>query len=491
MNPAFDAAIAAYNERRWQDAIEQATAALNHDPHDLNALEVFGLAWFQLGETSNAIQAMEYCHQKAPDNARYASNLGELYRAAGRYDEAVAMLGLATQLQPDALELLERAGLTCLDLGEVNGAIVALSKVAELKPDQALSHFNLAEAYRQLGQFQLAADGYRRALALDPGLVEANQQLALSLLAAGDYTAGWQAFEWRLDPRLSVQPTLPQPRWTGQIEEGKRVFVYNDQGQGDAILFSRYLPLIASQGVNLVVEAPASLLSLFRNSFANVEFIEIGATPPPCDWQIALGSLPALFGTTADSVPNLTPYLQASEQKLTAWKALLDPYRDSVRVAVRWAGNPNAAGVRQRDCPIEQFATLFADIPMLTFVNLQIDRRDEFATLARYGRTVDLSDHIHDFEDSAALLANVELLISVDTAVLNLAGALDVATWAVLPHAAEWRWHGPANRSRWYPSVVTHPQPKPGDWPGVLANCRRILLGHINAMLTPSANTQQ
>lgn len=491
MNPAFDAAIAAYNERRWQDTIGHATAALNVEPHNLDALEVFGLAWFRLGEVRNAIEALEYCHQKEPDNPRYASNLGELYRAAGRYDESVAMLSRAAQNAPDALEVLERAGLTCLDLGEIDGAIKALAKVAELKPGIAVTHFNLAEAYRRAGRYGEAAAGYRRALALDPKLLEAQQQLALSLLADGDYPAGWQAFEWRLDPALSVQPELAEPRWQGQIEPGRKVFVYSDQGLGDAILFGRYLPLIADQGVALVVEAPEPLLGLFRASFKNVEFVAAGAARPACDWQIALGSLPGLFGTTIDSVPNITPYLQAGEARLAAWTARLDPYRDSIRVAVRWAGNPDAAGVRQRDCPIERFAEQFADVPHLTFVNLQLDRRDEFAALARYGRTVDLSDEIADFEDTAALLANVELVISVDTAVLNLAGALDVPAWGLLPHAPEWRWHGADRRSRWYPGVVIHPQARVGDWTAPLAATRHALLAHLNAALTPAPDSAQ
>lgn len=483
MNPDFDAAMAAYKERRWQDTIDRATAALNQQPNNLDALEVFGLAWFQLGEVSNAIQALEYCHQKAPDNPRYASNLGELYRAAGRFDEAITMLGVASQLQPDALDLLERAGLACLDLGQLNGAITALTRVAELKPDQALVHFNLGEAYRQLGQYPLAVAAYRRALEVDASLLQAHQQLALSLLAAGDYAAAWPAFDWRLDPRLSVQPQLSEPRWMGQIEAGKRVFVYSDQGLGDAILFSRYLPFIAGQGVSLVVEVPSSLLGLFRNSFSGIEFVANGEPHPPCEWQIALASLPALFGTTVDTVPNVTPYLQPGEAKLNAWNARLAPYRNSVRVAVRWAGNPGAAGVRQRDCPIELFASQFADIPMLTFVNLQLDRRDEFKALAAHGQILDFSEQIEDFEDTAALLANVELLISVDTAVLNLGGAMNMSAWGILPYAPEWRWQGPDQNPLWYLSVELFKQTKPGDWQGAIGASRRTLLAHINAML--------
>ena len=482
MTRAFDAAIAAYNERRWQDTIDNATAALDQEPHNLDALEVFGLAYFQLGEVAHAIQALEYCHQKAPDNPRYASNLGELYRAAGRLDEAIGMLGVASQLQPDALELLERAALACLDLGEVNAAITALSRVAELKPDNALVHFNLGEAYRQLGQYPLAIDAYRRALQCDPQLLQAHQQLALSMLAAGDYLAAWPAFEWRLDPALSVQPQLTEPRWAGQLEPGKRVFVYSDQGLGDAILFSRYLPLIASQGVALLVEVPQSLLGLFRNSFPGIEFVPLGAARPHCDWQIALASLPALFGTSIESVPNITPYLQPGAARLQAWQERLAPYRDSVRVAVRWAGNPQAAGVKQRDCPIALFASQFADIPQLTLVNLQLDRRDEFATLSRFGRTVDFGEQIEDFEDTAALLANVELLISVDTAVLNLAGAMHLPAWGILPFTPEWRWQGAEQRSIWYPELTLYRQAKPGDWQSALDASRRTLWSHLHAI---------
>ena len=476
MNVVLDDAVQAYNEQRWDDAIGLATQVLDGDPDNLDALEVFGLARFQIGQTDHAITALEFCVERAPGNPRFVGNLGELYRAAGRLDDAVKMLTLACQLQPGSLSLLEAAAMTCLDLGEVEGAIRALSAIVELQPEAALVYFNLAEAYRRSGQFERAVAEYDRAIALDPSIPQMRQQRALALLAAGDYAQGWPAFESRLDPLVGNQPALREPRWEGAFDANQRVFVYSDQGVGDAILFSRYLPHLAGQGVNLVVEVPASLIGLMRSSMPNVTFIELGAPRPSCDWQIALGSLPLLYGTTADRVPDITPYLTPSPEKIAAWERQFAPFKEDYLVGIRWAGNPDALGVQLRNATAEQLIGTAAGLGSVTFVNLQFDQAEAFALAAKGHRALEPSSLVRDFEDTAAVLSQLDLVISVDTSVLNLAGALNVPAWGLLNFAPEWRWYGPSQHSRWYPSVRTFCQDRIGNWSAPLAAMRSMLL---------------
>ncbi|MBV8466606.1 MAG: tetratricopeptide repeat protein [Burkholderiales bacterium] len=491
MTPAFQAAISAYNERRWEDAIHRASDALKLEPNNLDALEVFGLAWFRLGQLGNAIEALEFCQQQDGRNARYACNLGELYRAAGQMDKCVAMLSIAAQLDPQSIAVLESSGLALVDTGDLTSADAALTKVAQLHSDRALAQFNLGEVRRLAGRFEDAISCYEEALRLDPGLLQAQHQRALSLLAHGDYAHGWDAFEHRLDPRLSKQVSAAEPRWQGVFEQGQRVFVYSDQGLGDAILFARYLPHLAEQGVNLLVAVPPPLLGLFRAAMPGIEFIALGDARPACDWQIALGSLPGLYQTRAGHVPNVTPYLKARPEKIAAWRNTLARSSGTIKIGITWAGNSATTGVKYRNCPVEQFATVFRDIPSLTLVNLQMGAADELNTLRDVADVVDLTGEIADFEDTAAVLASLDMVISVDTALLNLAGAVHVPAWGLLALAPEWRWHGPDRRSRWYPSVIRYTQTRFLDWGAPLSIMRSTLLSHINAAVVPALNGRQ
>jgi cytochrome c-type biogenesis protein CcmH/NrfG len=490
MNKALEAAIAAYQEQRWPDAIQLATQALQDEPHNVDALEVFGLAWFRNGYIDNAIEALEYCRQQAPDNLSYVRNLAELYRAAGRLEKSVEALSVATRLDPDSVAVLESNGLAMLDQGELAAAETALSRVAELKADNALSHFNLGEARRLNARFEDAIACYEEALRLKPDLVQAVHQKALCLLALGDYAHGWDAYEHRLDPKAGRQAELIEPRWLGAFDTGQRVFIYGEQGLGDVVLFSRYLPHLAAQGVDLLVALPAELLGLFRASMPNIDFIAVGASRPKCDWQIAIGSLPALYQTRAGHVPNVVPYLSAKPEKIAAWQARLSGDTKILKIGVCWAGNQQAAGVHHRSCTAAQMAMLFADLPNIKVFSLQFNDVDGVQVFCDKTGATDLTPFLHDFEDTAALVANLDLVVSVDTALLNLAGALNIPAWGLLPLATEWRWLGPDRRSRWYPSVVRFAQTKPSDWTVPLSLMRDTLYSHIKAGVKPGVENR-
>ncbi len=343
-------------------------------------------------------------------------------------------------------------------------------RAAELGVSSVELYQKLGDCLREQGKLTAAADAYRQGIAVNPAMPEPHFHLGAVLLSQGDFAAGWPELEWRL---ARVARDYPQPVWDGGNLAGKRIIVYAERGGGlgDTLQFVRDEPLIRQRGGEVVLEVQAPLIPILEQSgFEHV--VPIGeAITPPCDFQTTLLSLPRIFGTDLASIPATVPYLSADPQLADDWGTRLAEL-EGFKVGIHWHGS--AVAIRQyRVIPLAEFEPV-ARIAGVTLVSLQKDSGHE--QLAEFGgrfSVVDFGDELDGehgpFMDTAAIMKNLDLVITTDTVTAHLAGALGVPVWVVLPLAGEWRWLTDREDSPWYPSMRLFRQQRLDDWSGAMA----------------------
>jgi hypothetical protein len=326
------------------------------------------------------------------------------------------------------------------------------------------SHGRVAESVRVL----------RRALKIAPSLPALHTALSEPLLISGDYAAGWQEYEWRR--HVANFPLLPGPEWRGESIQGSTILVHTEQGLGDCLMLARYLPLLTRRGGRVVLACEPPLIPLLRGMPAADMVVPVQQDPlPRYDCWVLLGSLPLLFGTTLDSIPTPAGYLTAPAARTAAWASLLPHGR---KIGLVWGGNPDLPGDKKRSVPFDKLVPLL-DVAGARFVSLQVGERR--AALRDKPFIVDLADWLTDFAETAAVVANLDLVIAVDTSVTHLAGALGKPVWLMLPHPPEWRWLLGRADSPWYASARLFRQQHPGDWTSVVAQIAAALQDFVSA----------
>jgi hypothetical protein len=266
---------------------------------------------------------------------------------------------------------------------------------------------------------------------------------------------------------MGGEPKFKKPRWTGaQPLDGRTILLHAEQGLGDAVMFARYVPDLVARGARVVLEVPAELRALL-DGFAGAQAIARGDALPDFDLHIPMGSLPLVLGTQAPAVPAPIPYLAAPEDRIGKWRARLDAIA-SPRIALSWAGSARHANDRNRSLPLSALAPLLG--APASFVSVQRElRADDAAIVANEARLIHLGGEIGDFADTAAILSLCDLVISVDTSVAHVAGAMGRPLWMLIPFAPDWRWTLDRPQSPWYPAAQLIRQRRPGDWDGVIA----------------------
>jgi hypothetical protein len=326
------------------------------------------------------------------------------------------------------------------------------------------SHGRIAEAVRVL----------RRALRIAPGLPALHTALSEPLLISGDYAKGWQEYEWRR--HVANYPLLPGPEWRGEPIEGGTTLVHTEQGLGDCLMLARYLPLVAQRGGRVTLACETPLIPLLRGMPAVGAVVPVQQDPlPPYDRWVLLGSLPLLFNTTLGSIPAPAGYLAAPAGRSAAWAKLLP---DGRRIGLVWGGNPDLPADKKRSIPFEKLTPLL-DVSGPRFVSLQVGQRR--TELRGNPSVVDLANWLTDFAETAAVVANLDLVIAVDTSVAHLAGALGKPVWLMLPHPPEWRWLLGRDDSPWYASARLFRQTQPGEWDPVVAQVATALRDFVSA----------
>lgn len=475
------------------DAYQQATA-LQPDHPD---------AWFNLGRLAqvagNADAAIDFYQQALairPQLAEGWFNLGNAFHKADRFADAADAYAHAVRLKQDYAEAHAGLGTVLQKLDQFQNAIASLKTALRLKPDYADAYYNLGNALQDVGQVDAAIESFERAFTIKPNYVSAHFNQALALMSAGDYVRGWRKYEYRWHPdrdRL-VARTFSQPLWLGDGSlEGKTILLHSEQGLGDTLQFCRYVPLVASLGARIVLEVQKPLVGLLTASFASDRITIVPTDPswpagdglPPFDLHCPLLSLPLAFGTTIDSVPTAIPYLKADPERTRFWHDRLAEdaaiRAGALKVGLVWAGEarkniPDAVEVdRRRSMKLAEFAAL-TDLSGLKLVSLQKGEPADQAASAPFDLAmINLMNEINDFADTAALIDALDLVISVDTSVAHLAGALGKPVWLLSRANGCWRWLLQGETSPWYPSLRVLRQETPFQWQPVVAGISQNL----------------
>ena len=432
----------------------------------------------QAGQLQEAETVYRQILDIKPDFAEAHSNLGTVLQDLGRMDEAVPSYHKALAINPDYAEAHYNLGIAFKELGRLEESVASYQKALAIKPDHADAHNNLGNAFKDMGKLDEAVASYRKALAIKPDYVQAHGNLGLISLLMGDFETGWPEYSWRQfedDSVLKIR-AYPQPFWDGGDLTGKTIFVYPEQGLGDIIQFVRYLPMVRQRGGYVAFDVPLSMVRLFRGLDGIDIALKHGDTLPPFDCHIPLLEFPRLFGTTLDTIPASAAYLHADKELTGAWAERLGP-RQGFRIGLVWGGNPGHLNDHNRSIDPELFRPLI-ETPGVEAFSLMVGRDGEAARVFGDGLS-DLAPHLGDFADTAAAIAHLDLVISVDTAPAHLAGALGAPVWTLLPFNPDWRWMLDRDDSPWYPSMRLFRQETPGDWEGVFQEVETALRNEI------------
>lgn len=326
-------------------------------------------------------------------------------------------------------------------------------------------------------RFDEALASYEKALAIQPDFADAHFCESDLWLLIGDFARGWPKYEWRWNSTLfpSAARHFALPPWLGtEPLDGKTILLHSEQGLGDTIQFCRYVPLVAKRGARIILEVEKSLVGLMRNLSGVAEVIAKGEPLPSFELHCPLASLPLAFATRLETIPADVPYLSIPLPCSERWQRKLAQI-SGLRVGISWAGNPNFRNDHNRSIGLQSLSPLLSH-PTAQFVSLQKDLRvGDLELLQNHPQVIHLGAEIGSFVDTAAIISMLDLVISSDTSVVHLAGALGSPIWTLLPHAPDWRWLLDRDDSPWYPTMRLFRQPVPGDWRSVIAAVRAAL----------------
>ena len=457
-----------YEAGRAEECLPCYERVLALKPGDAETHNCLGRVLHERGDLGLARESYLRAVTLNPEFAEVLSNLGALQMDAGEYQTGEAVLRRAIALKPDLWNAHCNLGSILARQGDALGAIAAFRTVLMANPQDVPALCSLGFTLDALGDEAGAASCFRLALEVQPASSLARFNLSSHLLLDGNFAEGWREYEqrWHVRQFAGKREPFAQPQWRGEPIRGARIYVYAEQGLGDTLQFVRYVPMLAELGAEVVLEVQPPLLTLLEGLHPAVQVIVKGERPHKVDWHSPLLSLPGAFGTDLSNIPAPAPYLRADAGKCAAWSHRLAA--GSLRVGVVWTGNPEHTRDRLRSIPFSQFRRL-THIAGATFYGLQKGltaiQREEVASERS---VVDLGAELQDFNDTAAIVANLDLVITVDTSVAHLAGALGKPVWILLPHAPDWRWLRERADSPWYPTARLFRQTAAGRWDRVL-----------------------
>ena len=499
---------------RTAEAIESFRAAVVVEPRDLRALSNLGNALLKASQPIPATECLERALSIRPDYPLALCNLGMVRLAQGKYDEAAVLFtrviatdstvaeahyGLGSALRksrrflqalasfdhaialaPNLGGYLERAEVL-IELGRTGDALGNYEQVLALQPGSATAWHGRGFALELLGRTDEALDSYERALSLEPNLAQARWNLGLLRLLLGDFRRGWALFESRFDleenRKIAPARVLDCPRWRGtESLRGKRILVYPDPGEtglGDTIQFCRYVKMLDAAGAQVVFEVEPRLKTLLTSLLPGSRMIVPGDSLDVLDYHCPLMSLPFAFGTMADSIPAEVSYLKADPERIARWAHRL-PETAGLRIGVVWRATAKHETVTLagRSIHLQQLEPLFAYRDIVLIALQRDDGTEELEHVTFRDRIVSFGDALDEgsdaFLDTAAIMMHLDLVITVDTSVAHLAGALGVPVWVAVKTPGDWRWQRDRLDSPWYPSMRLFRQRAPRDWSTVI-----------------------
>ena len=462
--------------KRDDEALATIDKALALRPGDPDALLHRGNALIALNRPNDALPCFDAVLARDAGHRDALLNRGVARATLGHHEQALADFDAFLARMPSDTEALYNRGTALIELGRYAEALFAFDKVLAAAPQHLRAWTNRGRALQALNRHEEAIASFDKALAIDKNYGDAHFNAALSLLALGNFRRGFADYEWRwkrtgmTDARRGYRGRL----WLGEYPIDRRtILLLAEQGLGDTIQFIRYAPLLAQMGANVVLEVQPELKALLSTVSGVASCHARGETLPAFDVYCPLGSLPLALKTETSSVPATLPYVRTDDAQIAKWRPALEGLPGK-RVALTWAGHARHANDRNRSIDLKLLEPLFK-CEGISFVSIQRDLRgDDAARLAQFGIT-DFGPRLADMTDTAAVLALTDLLVSVDTSVVHLAGAMGREAWVMLPFMPDWRWTLTNERSPWYPTMRLFRQGAPGDWPNVIATVRDAL----------------
>lgn len=471
---------------RIPQAMARYRAILAVDPAAIDPVHMLGVIAHHLRDEQSAIVLMARANQINPGAPEILSNLSTALMALSRWVEAEWCAARASMLRPDYADARSNYSNALYGLERHAEALGEAQIALCLTPDFPNALINFALANQALGDVRLPLKLLPRALRIDPANAKAHFNHGIALLRAGDMANGWEEYEWR--NRGGADFIMPrqfsQPQWSGEDLTGKTILLHAEQGIGDTILSCRYAPLVAERGGRVLFELSGPVHRLLSTMPGKHELVRAGEPLPPFDFHCSLMSLPRIFGTTPETVPNPGSYLAAEPQLVEQWRHKLGP--DGFKIGITWQGNPNSPSESGRSAPLASFAPLAA-IPGVRLISLQkrhgLDQLQSLPDGMRVEILEDFDEGPDAFVDTAAVMACLDLVISVDTATGHLAGALGRPAWIALQAVPYWLWISGRQDSPWYPHTRLFQQSRIGDWSEPFQRMARTL----SAMLDPSS----
>ncbi|CAK0749687.1 Tetratricopeptide repeat protein [Azospirillaceae bacterium] len=479
-------AFALHRAGQLKEAVQGYIHVLKLDPNNVDALHLSGLVLRASGKNPDAEKMIRRAIALRPTFVEAHYNLGNTLSALGKVDEAIESYEHAISLQPDHTTALYNLGNLHRNQGKFDDAVACFQKAVKYKPSYAEAWHNLANVFKEMGEIILAVEIYRKTLSLVPDLAEAHYNLGLSLMALGQFEEGFREYEWRwkVDTFPSPKRNFSQPQWDGSAFPGRCLLVHAEQGLGDVIQFCRYLPMLPSRsgGGRVMLECLPSQMGLLGRLEGVDAVVPAGQPLPPFDLQVPILSLPFIFKTSLETIPNACPYLTPNPERVSLWRNRMGEQQDVVRIGLVWAGNPRHGNDKNRSLSLRQFFGLPMQ-KMIKYYSLQKDKAaEEINQFGLSGVIPDLGKDIKDFEDLTAVISILDLLITVDSAPAHVAGGLGKLVWTLLPFSADWRWMTETSESPWYPTMTLYRQSQAGAWDDVLARIVTDIAGVMAAI---------
>lgn len=465
---------------RYEDALVSFDKALSLNPN-------FAQAYCSRGSVLNNLQrydeALASFDKAISCNVNYVNaynNRGAvLHKTFKRHDEALASFNKAIALKPNFADAYYNRALLLSAMGQYAGALASYDGAIGIRPDYVDAIYNRAHLLSTMGQYEGALTNYDKAIGIRPDHVDANYNKALLKLLLGDYEAGWPLYEWRwkTDQLKNKLRHFKQGLWLGnQPVSGKTILLHAEQGFGDVIQMVRYVPMLEVLGAKVVLEAPASLVSLLRTLKTTFTLIEKGEELPSFDMHCPIMSLPLAFSTTVATIPAQMPYLSTDAHKQAEMHERFGA-RSKLRVGLVWSGNSTHLNDRNRSMPLSILKPLLDLDFEYHSLHKEVSSEDK-PVLVEFAQIHSHECELIDYSYTAALIAEMDLVITVDTSVAHLAGALGKKVWILLPYASDFRWMMTRNDSPWYPTARLFRQGRIGDWEGVIADVISELQSH-------------
>ncbi len=459
------------------DAAEQAyRQALAIHPEFPDARKNLGLILRQRGQFQEAAEQYRAVLDARKDDPIAWYNLGIVLYDQGKSDEAVFAYEQSLTFRPGFPEALNNLGSAHRQAGRLDKAIECYRTVLTHRPQDIDAINNLATALHDSGDFSAAKEGYRRSIGLNHNLGVAHVNLGMILLREGNFSEGFVEFDWRTrDSRIpKLLEGLSIPRWTGEDLQGRRILIHAEQGLGDSIQFFRFLAPLLDTGADVTVVVQPGVLRLFRQTNESLPLVSSGEKMPRAEVQCPLMSLPIFLKTTLRTIPSRIPYLRADPLQTDQFRARLAGLGGSFKVGLCWAGMPRHENDRRRSMRLSMLASL-GNIEGISLLSLQKGESAQQLQANPELPLVDWTAELNDMADTAALVEALDLVITVDTSVAHLAGALGRPVWVMLPYVADWRWLIDREDSPWYPTMKLFRQTEPGDWPNVIQRIESTL----------------